>query len=91
MQPQATTELLLELDGEPELEDEYKRDLVQLSRMVVEEIEAHRQMLAAEKRELAANQVDYDIPLDGRVAFVSREEVGTIFKVTLPAAAAVTA
>jgi signal transduction histidine kinase len=59
---QGLAELLVELDGEPELEIEYKRDLVQLSRMVVEEIQAHRQMLAAEKGELAAARVDTDLP-----------------------------
>lgn len=59
---QGLAELLLDFDGERELEEDYKRDLVQLSRMVVEEIQAHRQMLAAEKGELAADQAECDLP-----------------------------
>jgi signal transduction histidine kinase len=59
---QGLAEILVDLNGEPELETEYKRDLVQLSRMVVEEIQAHRQMLAAEKGELQPELAEVDVP-----------------------------
>jgi hypothetical protein len=59
---QGLAELLVEMDDDPALEEEYKRDLVQLSRMVVEEIQAHREMLAAEKGELQPELVDVDVP-----------------------------
>jgi hypothetical protein len=59
---QGLSEMLVDMQGEPELEAEYKRDLVQLSRMVVDEIQAHRQMLAAEKGELRPDLAEVDLP-----------------------------
>ncbi len=58
---QGLAEMLVDMGGEPELEAEYKRDLVQLSRLVVDEIQAHRQMLAAEKGELVPELADVEV------------------------------
>lgn len=57
---QGLAELLVDLQDDPETEAACKRDLVQLSRLVVEEIRTHQQMLAAERGELEPELEEID-------------------------------
>lgn len=60
---QGLAELLLDLEDDPQTEAAFKRDLAQISRMVVEEIKAHQQMLAAERGELRPALDEIDLPV----------------------------
>ena len=58
---QGLADLLVDMNDEPVVEAQCKRDLAQLSRTVVEEIQAHRQMFAAERGELVVEPEPLDL------------------------------
>lgn len=88
---QGMAELLGELADDPETEAAYKREIVQLSRLVVEEIRAHQQMQAAERGELqpAFDEVDVPAFLQELVALYRNHVVGGSRRLHLAAAPAV--
>ncbi len=59
---QGLAELLVDLEADPQAEQALKRDLVQLSHLMVDEIRSHQQMLAAERGDLQLDLAAVDVP-----------------------------